>query len=559
MLRQLVLGRKITSLRDQLSALLKRDADFSARSEALKKRNDELEAAINEVTDQTAQEDKDAIDAAVAEHEANEKALTDEKSENDGKKQQLTDEIKKLEDELAELNARGKDQPSPAPAADGDQGEKRKEKHHMTNRSLFRDGLNKIISRDDVKEFLVRVRGMKGETRAVTGTELLIPTVMLDMLRDNLHRYSKLITKVRLRPVGGKTRTRITGAIPEGVWMEITGTLNELAFKFSQVETDAYMVGGYIPIHNTALEDSDINLASEIMDNLSQAVGIALDKAILYGTGTKMPIGVMTRLAQTAKPSTWGADAPDWTDLHATNLLKINPASYTAAADFFAALLLYMFVAKPNFSDGVKTWCMNSKTWATLLSKTITFNAAGALVASQQNTMPIIGGDVVILEFMPDYDIVGGYMSLYLLPEREGVSLESSEHVRFLQNQTLYKGYARYDGMPVIGEAFVAVNIANADPTTTRTFATDVANKVATPTAMPVAGSFATTVTVFLACETPGADIHYTTDGSAPTTAKPKYSTTGPITLSATATVKAIAVKSKMENSDMLTATYTKT
>ena len=38
-------------------------------------------------------------------------------------------------------------------------------------------------------------------------------------------------------------------------------------------------------------------LAGEIIDALGRAIGLALDKAILYGTGTRMPLGIVTRLA----------------------------------------------------------------------------------------------------------------------------------------------------------------------------------------------------------------------------------------------------------------------
>ena len=41
----------------------------------------------------------------------------------------------------------------------------------------------------------------------------------------------------------------------------------------------------------------------------------------------------------------------------------------------------------------------------------------------------------------------------------------------------------------------------------------------ATPTAFPAAGTYAVTTRITLLCDTPGATIHYTTDGSVPTPA----------------------------------------
>jgi hypothetical protein len=77
----------------------------------------------------------------------------------------------------------------------------------------------------------------------------------------------------------------------------------------------------------------------------------------------------------------------------------------------------------------------------------------------------------------------------------------------------------------------------------------------ATPTLSPGGGSFTSAVTVTISVATPGATIHYTTDGSTPTTASAAY--TGPFTLSQTATVKAMAAAGGMANSAVATATYT--
>lgn len=465
-IRQLMLSKKIEQRKVALT-------EFMKTKDSLDKRAADLETAIGEA--------KTDEEIAAVEEETNK--LDADQKDFDEKKSKLEGEIAELEGQLDELNSKEpKNNPEPKDPEPVPEPTRNKTIYggglKMRGRffeGMTREAVNAIISRDEVKDFLTRAREFIGQKRAVTGAELNIPEVMLDLLRDNLYRYSKLITKIRLKPVAGKARQNIAGTVPEGIWMEAIGKLNELSMSFNQIEVDGYKVGGFIAIPNSILEDSDLNLANEIMDALGQAIGLAVDKAILYGTGTKMPLGIATRLAQTVKPADWGINAPAWVDLSVTNLLKVDGGTLTDTK-FFAALMLALGTAAPNYAVGGTFWAMNRKTRMTLISKAVTFNAAGAIVAGQNNTMPVEGGDIVELPFVPDNDIIGGYGSLYLLAERAGSQLAVSDQVKFIEDQTVFKGTARYDGAPAIGAGFVIVNIANAVPTTVVAFPADAAN-----------------------------------------------------------------------------------
>ena len=76
------------------------------------------------------------------------------------------------------------------------------------------------------------------------------------------------------------------------------------------------------------------------------------------------------------------------------------------------------------------------------------------------------------------------------------------------------------------------------------------------PAFSPASGvTFSPTLDVALTCETDAATIRYTLDGTDPTEASAEY--TGPITLSATTTIRARAYKAGMAASDVVGATYT--
>src|SRR4030095_1969700 len=79
---------------------------------------------------------------------------------------------------------------------------------------------------------------------------------------------------------------------------------------------------------------------------------------------------------------------------------------------------------------------------------------------------------------------------------------------------------------------------------------------VAAPTFSPTPGTFSSPMSVTISTTTAGASIRYTTDGSTPTSsAGTLYS--GPVSISATTTFRAIAYKSAMTDSAVSAATVT--
>lgn len=463
---------KVLLLRSKLTAVNATLAQLREQLDGFETREAELAADIEAA--QTAEE-RAACETAIGEFEADRDKCTADIEAAEAEAASLTEQIEAAEANAAEArgasqadkNQRGAHKTMPTHIA----GDARSRFYGMTyaQRDAF-------FAREDVSTFLARTREMLGQQRTVSGAALGIPEVMLDIIRDNINRYSKLIGFTRLRQVRGKARQNIVGTVPEAVWTEMVGTLNDLTISISQIETDGYKVGGYVFVSNCYLEDDDnIGLATEILDQLGQAIGYALDKAILFGTGTKMPVGIATRLAAAEQPAWWGTNQGTFTNLSTSNVKKLNIAAKNGA-EFYADLIGALGVADTKYSAGKPVWVCNHKTHIDLQAKALAFNSAAALTAGVTSELPVIGGQIVELDFVPDNEIIGGYMDLYLLAEREGTTLEQSREVKFIEDQTAFKASARYDGKPVRGEAFVVVRYDNVAPVTSATFAADSAN-----------------------------------------------------------------------------------
>lgn len=466
MLKVLLLRKRIDLLKKELDGLRAADADFV-------KREAEIEAAIAEVQ---ADDERSAIEDMATAYE-------NEKREHDEKIGKLEKEIEELEGELREEESKQETESAPEPEIRTD--EKKEVKVMTRNKILNKMNVQEraaLVADESVKNFIEKVRTSIREKRALTGVGLTVPTIILGLLRENIIEYSKLYKHVTIRPVAGEGRQVVMGTIPEAIWTECCANLNELDLAFSDWTFDCYRVGGFYAICNANIEDSDIDLLGEIMTALGQSIGIALDKAILYGQNSnstmKMPLGVVSRLVQTAQPAGYPSTARAWQDLHTSNVKTI--ASSETGANLIAAIVTNSGAMKGKYSRGEKVWVMNESTYTKLMASTVSVNAAGQIVSGVADRMPVIGGVIEVLNFVPDNVVIGGYFDLYTLAERAGEKFATSEHVRFLADQTVCKGTARYDGAPMIAEAFVAMDIYGGSVSATDvTFAPDAANEVA--------------------------------------------------------------------------------
>lgn len=450
-LRAILLRNKLDTKNKALEALRAKDAE-------IEKREQELEAAINEMTDETSEEDRKVVEKQVEEFQL-------EKEGHEKEKKALEEEISETENEIKK-----EEEKKPEPAAP--EGGERKENKVMVNRKRISDmsiqERDAFFAREDVKGFIDQVRSCIKEKRALTNVGLTIPDIMLPMIRQIATETSKLVKYVTVRPVSGTSRQNIMGEIPEAYWDEMCASLKELDLAFYNMEMDGYKVSGYFAVCNAILEDSDVALGTELISAIGKAIGKALDKAILYGKNVKMPMGIVTSLLLTEAPSEYPSTGRTWEDLSTSHV--ITGATETGVK-LFQDVVKASGIIDNDYDTGTIVWVMNKKTHTKLIAESMGVNSAAAIVAGTGNTMPVIGGDIVELKYIPDDTVIFGYFKNYVLAERAGTQIGQSEHVKFLDDQTVFKGTARYDGDLAIREAFAIYGVGKAPVTTAPLFA----------------------------------------------------------------------------------------
>lgn len=479
-LKVLMLRSKLAPLQTQLAGLESVRDGFAAREAELAR---DIEAAQTD-------EERSVVESAV-------EAFEQERASNAAELNRVQGEIDAINEQIRSLEAAQTPPPAqpPAVAPETRTHENERSYNTMSNSERRWFGLtyqerDALLRKDSTQDFLRRFRALRTQQNSATGAELGIPTEFMQILRDLTYQSSKLWKYVHSEFIRGHSRQNIVGTGAEAVWTEMLANINEIRLDFTQLEMDGFMLAGYMAISNAVLQDdADLQLLTSILNAMGEANGRSLDKSIVYGTGKKMPVGIVTRLAASSTPEWWNNDQGDFTDLHSSHILKLDIDS-TSGAAFFGTLIEALGVADPKYSDGRIFWVMNRKTHIRLMAKALAFDASAALAAGISNTFPIIGGDIVELEFMADNDIAGGFGSLMRMAEREGAAITSSDIPLYLRNMTVFRSIGRYDGKPARGEGFVLVNFHNTEPTTSISFANDYANeKIGTLIVTTAAGS----------------------------------------------------------------------
>ena len=449
----------------------------SIKQERLDEIDKELEQVEADV--RAEQEEPTRSDEEMTEMEDHVEDLLNEKKSLEEAISKIDQDIKAQQDEIEEANINHQaveEEPQ-------ERGVKMNKDTSVIRSGFFaghqRSNIDGMLEREEVKDFIVRLKDAVADKRTVTGADLGIPAVVLPLIQEKIEQSSKLMKHVNVRRVRGEARVPVMGTVPEAIWIETCSNINELSLAFNMVTLNGYSVAGYLDICRANLEDSDFLTAEFLFSVLSQSVAIAIDKAILYGTGVNMPLGIVTRLAQESQPSGYSPTAPAWVDLSTSNIVSTTSGAEGAA--FYSELMGFAALAKGKKSNGGKFWAMNETTYLAIQQQTLSFNANGAIVSAVNNTLPLIGGQVELLNFIPDGDVIGGYGDLYTYVERAGIRLERSDDVKFLSDHALFKAIARGDGMPVIAEGFVLFNIEAGTASTTVTFPADDANAPETP------------------------------------------------------------------------------
>lgn len=276
-------------------------------------------------------------------------------------------------------------------------------------------------------------------TTAANSGGAAVPTTTYDLIIKRMTQTSALFGLIRKTYLPGNVVLPVANAQTAAQWSsEAPGTDQD--DTLSQVSLGAYALSKFAKVKGQLILMAIDALETYIVSAISDQLAIAVENAILSGTGTNQPTGILTGVTFDATNSkTWA---------------KGSNVGYDDLVDAKSLLGLYR-------SNAV--WVMNAnmeaqiyKVKTTVNQPLFTQNPITGLIANP------LGFPMVVDYYMPDNTILLMNPDYYYMNINQNPQILADDSAGFLSTSRMYRGTMYLDAKPALSAAFVKLTQATA-------------------------------------------------------------------------------------------------
>ena len=232
-------------------------------------------------------------------------------------------------------------------------------------------------------------------------------------------------------------------------WINEAGNLSSSTNEptFAQVRLDAKKLTGYTVVSNELLNDSAFALEALLTGLFRDAISYFEDDAFINGSGAGQPLGVLN------------ADA----------LVTVAKETGQAATTIVWENIVKMFSRMMPQSLGRAVWIAHQDTIPELATMSLNVGTGGSAVwgANGVGALPatLLGRPIIYSEKAHTLGTAGDIyfvdLGQYLIGDRQVLTIDSSPHVKFINDQSVFRFVSRLDGRPWLDSALTPRNGSN--------------------------------------------------------------------------------------------------
>lgn len=318
------------------------------------------------------------------------------------------------------------------------------EKPEVRNMKAFEEmDRDEILSTPEYRSaFLKQLQGKtlnEIEKRALTtdpsSAGAAVPTQTLNMIIDKMRQTSALFPRVNVSYVPGNLSLVVANAKNAAQWKPEGADGTPEDDTVVEVNLTGYELIKLVEISAAAQAMTISAFEAYIASEIGRQMAIAVENAILNGSGSGQPTGILTGV-------TWDS----------TNSLSENSAlSYDHLVDGLALL--------PTMYHNNAVFVMNRSMLFGGVRKIKTADGQPIFTYNPQDPArnAVLGYPVVVDDYMPDNTILLGDFSYYYWNFAQAPAIETSREAAFKSGKLTYRGLAVADGKPALDEAFVKI------------------------------------------------------------------------------------------------------
>ena len=227
-------------------------------------------------------------------------------------------------------------------------------------------------------------------------------------------------------------------------WTPESGSVTASEPTFAQIALEAKKLTGYTTSSNELISDSAIALEALLSRLFGEALAFFEDDAFIAGVGGGQPQGILS------------ADA----------LVSVAKETGQAAQTILAENIDKMWSRLLTSSQNRAVWIAHPDTFPQLAGLSRTVGTGGSSVWIQNMTggppASIFGRPLIFSEKCETLGTVGDIylvdLSYYLIGDRQQVTMAASPHVRFTNDEMVWRFVERLDGRPWVDSALTPRN-----------------------------------------------------------------------------------------------------
>ena len=299
-------------------------------------------------------------------------------------------------------------------------------------------GLNALTTEE--LKFYNEVIGGEG----FAGTQKLVPATVFDRVFEELRTKHPLLSEISFQNTSGVIEWLVrNGDVEAAWWGELTDAITKkLSMAFRKEQTGLYKLSCWIPVAKTMIDLGPQWLDRFVREILLESMAMALELAIVAGTGKNQPIGMIKNLLGAVIDGVY----PNKT---ATALNNLDPVSL--GLQIMAPLTKEGKRAVPS----VLLMVNPLDYWGKIFPNTTVMSAAGTYV---HGVLPI-PAKVVQSVAVPQNRLIAGMGIDYFMGVGSTQRLEYSDHYKFLEDVRTYIAKQYANGKPIDNESFLVFDI----------------------------------------------------------------------------------------------------